>query len=81
MRLTNKADPHPLSLRAVKSPKPQPTLAKVHLTSRKRGLGAILEALIAAPLVARRLSLAAAACLLAIIPAGPVTAVAQNGAS
>jgi pimeloyl-ACP methyl ester carboxylesterase len=49
MRLTNKADPHPLSLRAVKSPKPQPTLARVHLTKkRKRGLGAIFEALIAA---------------------------------
>src|SRR3984957_20311599 len=30
MRLTNKADPLPLSLRAVKSPKPQPTLAGVH---------------------------------------------------
>ena len=30
MRLTNKADPHPLSFRAVKPPKPQPTLAGVH---------------------------------------------------
>jgi pimeloyl-ACP methyl ester carboxylesterase len=41
MRLTNKADPHPLSLRAVKNTKPQPRLARAHLTGRKRGLGAI----------------------------------------
>jgi pimeloyl-ACP methyl ester carboxylesterase len=64
----------------VKSLKPQPTLARMHLTRRRHGLGAILGALIAGPLVARRLSLATAACLIAIMPAG-ATAVAQSGAS
>src|SRR5580692_7002410 len=81
MRLTNKADPHPLSLRAVKSLTPQPTLARVHLTGRRRGLGAICGALVAAALVSRRLGLAAAACLIAILPADPVAAVAQSSAA
>ena len=40
MRLSNKADPHPLSLRAVKSPKPQPTLARVHRPIAVLALGA-----------------------------------------
>ena len=47
MRLTNKADPHPLSLPAVKSPKPQPTLAGVHLTAKTRGRGAVCATLVA----------------------------------
>jgi pimeloyl-ACP methyl ester carboxylesterase len=41
MRLTNKADPHPLSLRAVKLPKPKPPPAGVHLTGRQRSRRAI----------------------------------------
>ena len=52
MRLTNKADPHPLSLRAVKSPKSQPTLARVHLTGRRHGRGAVCAAFIAVLAVA-----------------------------
>ena len=46
MRLTNKADPHPLSLRAVKS-QTAAELAKVHLTGRTRGRGGMRAALAA----------------------------------
>jgi pimeloyl-ACP methyl ester carboxylesterase len=45
MRLTNKADPLPLSLRAVKLLKPTSTLAGVHLTGRKRAREAVRWAL------------------------------------
>jgi pimeloyl-ACP methyl ester carboxylesterase len=78
MRLTNKADPHPLSLRAVKLLKPQSTLAAgVHLTGRQRSrLG------VRWPLTSI-LALAAASVLTTASASGTATgnATAANGAT
>lgn len=69
MRLTNKADPHPLSLRAVKSPKPQPTLAGVHhpvpvLMTAWRPIQLLASIAVGRPILA----LAAAAALSVVTP-------------
>ncbi len=71
MRLTNKAHPHPLSLRAVKSPTVA-ELPKVHLTGRKRGRGGICAALVAI------LALAGVVALAAVLPG---VAAAATGAT
>jgi pimeloyl-ACP methyl ester carboxylesterase len=60
MRLTNKADPHPLSLRAVKLPKPKSTPAGVHVTGGPRCRRGIRRSFTAALGIAAVISFASA---------------------
>ena len=81
MRLTNKADPHPLSFRAVKSPKPQPTLAGVHHTLLVLALIAAWRPVrLLASIAVRRLIFAvAAAAVVSVVT--PVAMAATHGAT
>ena len=79
MRLTNKADPHPLSFRAVKPPKPQPTLAGVHHSLPVLALMAAWRPIpLLASIAARRPILVMAAAAALSVVTLPTMAVAQG---
>jgi pimeloyl-ACP methyl ester carboxylesterase len=75
MRLTNKADPHPLSLPAVKLPKPKPPLAGAHLTGRRRSRPGVRWSVVALAFAAT-LGLAAASGVAAtsVVASAPTAA-------
>ena len=79
MRLTNKADPHPLSFRAVKPPKPQPTLAGVHHSLPVLALMAAWRPIpLLASIAARRPILVMAAAAALSVVTLPTMAAAQG---
>ena len=81
MRLTNKADPHPLSFRAVKPPKPQPTLAGVHHSLPVLALMAAWRPIpLLASIAARRPILVMAAAAALSVVTLPTMAAAQAAA-